>query len=69
MQDRDGGEGERWLMSVESAAVYLGISPRNLWGLTREKSIPHLKIGRRVLYAPEELRAWAYKKMRDERDG
>jgi excisionase family DNA binding protein len=67
MKDCDGSNGERWLMNAEGAATYLGISPRNLWELTQQESIPYLKIGRRVLYAPEELRAWAYRKMRGER--
>jgi excisionase family DNA binding protein len=56
--------GERWLLGASEAAGYLGISPRNLWSLTRDESIPHLRIGKRVLYAPDELRRWARSRLR-----
>ncbi len=38
------------------AAVMLGVSPRTLWKLTKEKRVPSVKIERRVLYSVEALR-------------
>jgi excisionase family DNA binding protein len=41
------------------AAKALGISTRHLWQLTKDGSIPHVRVGRRaVLYPVDELRAW-----------
>jgi hypothetical protein len=36
----------------------LGISERLLWTWTNAKSIPHVRIGARVLYPVDELRRW-----------
>ena len=46
------------VLSVEDAAKWLAISPRTLWTMTREGEIQHLRIGRRVLYPLEGLRAY-----------
>ncbi len=42
------------------AAKALGISERTLWSLTTDATsgIPHFRIGKRVLYPIDELRAW-----------
>lgn len=40
------------------AAAMLGISERLLWTWTNAKTIPHVRIGTRVLYPVEELRRW-----------
>ncbi len=40
------------------AAQMLGISERLLWTWTNAKSIPHVRIGARVLYPVDELRRW-----------
>jgi excisionase family DNA binding protein len=41
------------------AARALGLSVRHLWQLTRDGSIPHVRVGRRaILYPVDELRAW-----------
>jgi len=43
------------------AAQMLGISERLLWTWTNAGMIPHLRIGTRVLYPVEQLRAWLSK--------
>lgn len=40
------------------AAAMLGISERLLWTWTNAKTIPHVRIGTRVLYPVDELRRW-----------
>lgn len=42
----------------KEAAAMLGISERLLWTWTNAKTIPHVRIGTRVLYPVEELRRW-----------
>ena len=38
------------------AAKALGISPRTLWTLTTQGHVPHLRLGRAVLYPVDSLR-------------
>jgi excisionase family DNA binding protein len=40
------------------AAVALGISERSLWEWTHHGDIPHVRIGRSVIYPVDELRDW-----------
>jgi DNA-binding transcriptional MerR regulator len=44
------------------AARMLGVSPRTLWGWTRDKLIPCVRVGtgkrKTVLYSVADLRAW-----------
>ncbi len=44
------------------AARMLGVSPRTLWGWTRDKLIPCVRVGtgkrRTVLYPVADLQAW-----------
>jgi predicted site-specific integrase-resolvase len=44
------------------AARMLGVSPRTLWGWTRDKLIPCVRVGtgkrKTVLYAVADLQAW-----------
>jgi excisionase family DNA binding protein len=40
------------------AAAMLGISERLLWTWTNTGTIPHVRIGTRVLYPVEQLRQW-----------
>jgi excisionase family DNA binding protein len=40
----------------KEAAAMLGISERLLWTWTNAKTIPHVRIGTRVLYPVDELR-------------
>ena len=43
------------LISATKAAKTLGISPRSLWTLTRAGTIPHVRLGRRVMYSHNSL--------------
>ncbi len=46
------------LMNVTQAAKRLCVSPRTVWTLTREGALACVRIGRRVLYAPEDIQAF-----------
>lgn len=46
------------LLNTHEAHQLLGISARLLWTLTNRGEIPHVRIGRRTLYDPCDLRAW-----------
>lgn len=46
------------LVGAKEAARSLGISERTLWSLTKRAKVPHVRLGRRVLYDPDDLRAW-----------
>lgn len=46
------------LLDARSAAAALSISPRKLWELTSIGEVPCIRIGRRVLYDPVDLREW-----------
>jgi len=46
------------LLNARNAARALAISTRKLWELTNCRDIPSVRIGRRVLYDPSDLRAW-----------
>ncbi len=45
-------------LSERDAARALGISPRTLWELRTRGEVPYRRIGRRVLYSVDALRAW-----------
>ncbi len=45
-------------VSRQDAAELLGISERLLWTMTNAGKIPHVRIGARVLYPVNQLRAW-----------
>jgi excisionase family DNA binding protein len=42
----------------KEAAKALGISERLLWTWTNQGVIPHLRIGKAVVYPVDSLRAW-----------
>jgi predicted DNA-binding transcriptional regulator AlpA len=42
----------------KDAAKALGIGERLLWSMTNQRLIPHLRIGKAVVYPVDELRAW-----------
>jgi hypothetical protein len=49
----------RYLLNTRAAAAALGISLRNLWGLTyTRRAIPYVKVGRRTMYRPCDLEAF-----------
>lgn len=43
------------LINATKAAEMLGISPRSLWTLTQAGTIPHVRLGHRVMYSPQCL--------------
>lgn len=45
-------------LNCSEAAVMLGVSERHLWTQTKARRIPHVKIGKRVVYPVKELTAW-----------
>ena len=48
------------LLKAAEAARFLAISPRTLWGLTKDGQIPAVRVGKRgVRYDPADLKAWA----------
>jgi len=53
------------LLNTRETAATLSISPRKLWSLTNRNDIPHVRIGRRVLYDPRDLRLWIDKQKGD----
>jgi excisionase family DNA binding protein len=46
------------LLGAREAARALAVSARTLWALTKSGEVPHVRVGRRVLYDPQDLRAW-----------
>lgn len=46
------------LLNNQEAAELLGISPFSLRGKVLRKEVPHVKIGRRTLFDPADLRAF-----------
>lgn len=47
------------LVDAKDAARMLSIGTRLLWTKTKAGEIPVVKINRRVLYDPNDLRTWA----------
>ena len=43
---------------ARDAARMLGLSPRTLWALTKANQVPHVRVGRSVLYPVEQLKKW-----------
>jgi len=46
------------LLTVGETAKTLCVSPRTIWTLTQEGALACVRIGRRVLYAPDDIRAF-----------
>lgn len=46
------------LISARHATAVLSISPRQLSKLIAAKQVPHVRIGRRVLFSPRALEEW-----------
>lgn len=49
---------EPWAYSVKETTRILGIGARKLFDMTKRGEIPHIKLGKRVLYPVAQLRAW-----------
>lgn len=45
-------------LDMPAAAQSLGISERKLWALTKAGKVPHVRIGRRLLYPVHLLQRW-----------
>jgi excisionase family DNA binding protein len=52
---------EPLLLSVEEAAHAMRVSRRTLFTLTKDEGLPCVRLGSRVLYDPNDLRAWIHK--------
>ncbi len=52
---------DRLAVNRRDAAKLLGISERLLWTWTKLNRVPHARMGARVLYPVELLRAWLRK--------
>jgi hypothetical protein len=48
------------LLNNDEAADFLGISPGTLvvWRCEKRYPVPYIKVGRKVLYDADDLRAW-----------
>ena len=46
------------LLTPKDTAKLLAISQRKLWGLTNAGNIPHIRIGKSVRYAVQDLKNW-----------
>lgn len=49
---------ERVLLRAREAAATLGVSDRTLWSLAKAGQVPTVRIGRRVGFRPEDLKAF-----------
>lgn len=56
--NRQVDDGDRLLLSIKEAAHLLSICERTLWALVHNKRIPHLRIGRRLLFSRRALDIW-----------
>jgi excisionase family DNA binding protein len=45
-------------MDAPSAARLIGLSERTMWRLVKSQAVPHIRIGRRVLFMRERLVDW-----------
>ena len=45
-------------IDLSQAASYLTLSKSMLYKWTMAKTVPHYKVGRRVVFKPEELKRW-----------
>lgn len=49
---------KRRTIGVIEAAYYIGVSKDLIYQLVREKKLPHLRVGRRILFRIETLDHW-----------
>ena len=55
-------EMEEKLLGIKELSAYLGISVNTAYSWVHQKRIPHIKLGRRVLFDPERVKEWMGKK-------
>lgn len=49
---------KRSTLEAKEVAVYLGLSVDSIYKLAREKEIPHVKVGRRLLFKKDSIDRW-----------
>jgi excisionase family DNA binding protein len=49
---------EPLLMPMAEAVKFTGLSERTMWRLVRDREVPHVRIGGRVLFRREALADW-----------
>ncbi len=42
----------------QDAAELISISVRHLWSLTKKNQVPHVRLGKRIIYPVEALNQW-----------
>jgi excisionase family DNA binding protein len=52
----------RKTMTVYEVAEFIGVSKDLIYELVRAKQIPHLRIGKRIIFNQESLENWLIKK-------
>lgn len=57
------------LIGAREAARALGICQKALWPLTKRRDVPCVRLGRRVLYDPADLRDWIQRQKEEGGDG
>jgi len=46
------------LLDIRAAAKALGVSTRTIWTLAHRRGLPHVRIGRRLLFPVDGLKRW-----------
>ncbi len=46
------------LLSIKDVASKLGICERTVWTLVKSRRLPHLRVGRRLLFSQAALESW-----------
>lgn len=54
---------KRSTLSVDEIAVYIGVSIDMIYKMTREKAIPHFRVGRRILFRKDAIDKWINEQM------
>jgi excisionase family DNA binding protein len=49
---------ERQTIDVNEASIYLGISKDLIYSLVRTRDIPHIRVGKRILFRKGTLDCW-----------
>lgn len=49
---------QRRTIKVAEAAEYIGVSKDTIYKLVRKQEIPHIRLGKRILFRVESLEAW-----------
>ncbi|MCH8805196.1 MAG: helix-turn-helix domain-containing protein [Planctomycetes bacterium] len=63
------GPAPRLALRPKEAAKAIGISERLLWSLTNAGEIPHVRIGRAVVYPIPALEEWLKKRLDKKKSG